>query len=126
MLLITHTENFENYLHYMVGQAQAEACISDKAMQQYFKVMDLTTFIWYDYDERYICVSPQTPGVSRIFRGSCYGCSYLHTATGGEDTDLPSLIEGQLHMYFKIMHKVIQYILSNNVFYIFWSLLCHF
>lgn len=44
MLFITHTENFEKYLHYMVGQAQAEACITDKAIQQYFKVMDLTTY----------------------------------------------------------------------------------
>lgn len=38
MHLIKHTEDFEKYLHYMVGQAQAEACVTDKAMQQYFKV----------------------------------------------------------------------------------------
>eukprot|EP00066_Takifugu_rubripes_P023926 XP_011613192.1 PREDICTED: LOW QUALITY PROTEIN: obscurin-like [Takifugu rubripes] len=43
MLLISHAENFEKYLHYMVGQAQAEACIADKAVQQYFKVMCLPT-----------------------------------------------------------------------------------
>lgn len=43
MLFITHTESFEKYLHYMVGQAQAEACVTDKALQQYFKVMDVTT-----------------------------------------------------------------------------------
>ncbi|XP_056894430.1 obscurin isoform X3 [Takifugu flavidus] len=54
MLLISHAENFEKYLHYMVGQAQAEACIADKAVQQYFKesaessaapAMDVLTFI---------------------------------------------------------------------------------
>lgn len=45
MLFITHTENFEKYLHYMVGQAQAEACVTDKTIQQYFRVMDLTTYI---------------------------------------------------------------------------------
>lgn len=36
--LIRHTEDFEKYLLYMVGQAQAEGCISEKAIQQYFKV----------------------------------------------------------------------------------------
>ncbi|XP_050933200.1 LOW QUALITY PROTEIN: obscurin [Lates calcarifer] len=56
MHLVKHTEDFERYLHYMVGQAQAEACITDKAMQQYFKeltesgkpdapVMDVLTFL---------------------------------------------------------------------------------
>lgn len=46
MHLIKHTEDFEKYLHYMVGQAQAEGCISDKAIQQYFNVCmkDLTCF----------------------------------------------------------------------------------
>ncbi|XP_056234585.1 obscurin [Seriola aureovittata] len=39
MHLIKHTEDFEKYLHYMVGQAQAEACVNDKATQQYFKVL---------------------------------------------------------------------------------------
>lgn len=38
MHLIKHTEDFEKYLHYMVGEAQAEACITDKATQQYFTV----------------------------------------------------------------------------------------
>lgn len=38
MHFIKHTEDFEKYLHYMVGQAQAEACVTDKAVQQYFKV----------------------------------------------------------------------------------------
>ncbi|KAM8745978.1 obscurin isoform 6-T7 [Acanthopagrus schlegelii] len=37
MHLIKQTEDFEKYLHYMVGQAQAEACVTDKAIQQYFK-----------------------------------------------------------------------------------------
>ncbi|KAM3620450.1 uncharacterized protein V6R79_023680 [Siganus canaliculatus] len=37
MHLIKHTEEFEKYLHYMVGQTQAENCIADKAIQQYFK-----------------------------------------------------------------------------------------
>ncbi|XP_067369922.1 obscurin [Channa argus] len=37
MHLIKHTEEFEKYLHYMIGQAQAEACITDKATQQYLK-----------------------------------------------------------------------------------------
>ncbi|KAM4574398.1 obscurin [Fundulus diaphanus] len=57
MYLIKHAEDFEKYLHYMVGQAQAEACISDKAVQQYFKevtasekagdapVIDVLTFL---------------------------------------------------------------------------------
>ncbi|XP_035862884.1 obscurin isoform X5 [Sander lucioperca] len=56
MHLIKHTEDFEKYLHYMVGQAQAEACVADKAIQQYFKelpesgkpedpVMDVLTFL---------------------------------------------------------------------------------
>ena len=38
MQLIKHTEDFDKYLHYMVGQGQAEACIADKATQDYFKV----------------------------------------------------------------------------------------
>lgn len=38
MHLIKHSEDFEKYLHYMVGQAQAEACVADKAAQQYFNV----------------------------------------------------------------------------------------
>ncbi|XP_074523985.1 obscurin [Halichoeres trimaculatus] len=56
MHLIKHTEGFEKYLHYMVGQAQAEACINDKAIQQYFKelsesdvpeaqIMNILTFL---------------------------------------------------------------------------------
>eukprot|EP00064_Thunnus_orientalis_P001398 superscaffoldBa00000095_g1401 len=56
MHLIKRAEDFEKYLHYMVGQAQAEACIADKAIQQYFKeltesdkpeapVMDVITFL---------------------------------------------------------------------------------
>ncbi|XP_070410268.1 obscurin isoform X2 [Nothobranchius furzeri] len=56
MLLIKHTELFEKYLHYMVGQAQAEACISDKTIQQFFNeipepdrpdapLMDVLTFL---------------------------------------------------------------------------------
>ncbi|XP_051803564.1 obscurin isoform X3 [Acanthochromis polyacanthus] len=56
MHLIKHSEDFEKYLHYMVGQQQAEACISDKAVQQHFKelpeagktdaaVMDVLTFL---------------------------------------------------------------------------------
>lgn len=39
MHLIKQTEDFEKYLLYIVGQAQAEACITDKAIQQYFKVL---------------------------------------------------------------------------------------
>ncbi|KAK9519341.1 hypothetical protein VZT92_022077 [Zoarces viviparus] len=56
MHLIKYAEGFEKYLHYMVGQAQAEACVTDKAVQQYFKelpesgnpdapVMDVLTFL---------------------------------------------------------------------------------
>ncbi|XP_061594308.1 obscurin [Cololabis saira] len=56
MLLIKHSEDFEKYLHYMVGQAQAEACVTDKTVQHYFKelreldksdspVMDVLTFL---------------------------------------------------------------------------------
>ncbi|KAM8873968.1 obscurin isoform 3-T3 [Spinachia spinachia] len=53
--LTKYAELFEKYLHYMVGQAQAEACVTDKAVQQYFKempepesdapVMDVLTFL---------------------------------------------------------------------------------
>ncbi|XP_037325748.2 obscurin isoform X2 [Pungitius pungitius] len=53
--LIKYAELFEKYLHYMVGQAQAEACVTDKAVQLYFKempqpesdapVMDVLTFL---------------------------------------------------------------------------------
>ncbi|KAM9848902.1 obscurin [Aulostomus maculatus] len=56
MHLIKHTEDFEKYLHYMAGQAQAEACVTDKAVQQFFKeliecggteapAMDVITFL---------------------------------------------------------------------------------
>ncbi|XP_051233530.1 obscurin isoform X12 [Dicentrarchus labrax] len=56
MHLIKHNEDFEKYLHYMVGQAQAEACLNDKTIQLYFKeltesgkpeapVMDVLTFL---------------------------------------------------------------------------------
>ncbi|KAE8294142.1 Obscurin [Larimichthys crocea] len=56
MHLIKQTEDFEKYLLYIVGQAQAEACLTDKAIQQYFKqliesgnpeapVMDVLTFL---------------------------------------------------------------------------------
>ncbi|XP_029987477.1 LOW QUALITY PROTEIN: obscurin [Sphaeramia orbicularis] len=56
MHLIKHSEDFEKYLHYIVGQAQAEACITDKNIQQFFKgltesgkpeapVMDVLTFL---------------------------------------------------------------------------------
>ncbi|KAM4629824.1 obscurin [Polymixia lowei] len=38
MHLLKQAENFDKYLHYMVGQTQAEACITDKTIQQYFKV----------------------------------------------------------------------------------------
>nr|XP_057930388.1 obscurin isoform X3 [Doryrhamphus excisus] len=56
MHLIKHSEDFEKYIHYMVGQAQAEVCIADKVTQQYLKelpgsgrpegpVMDAMTFL---------------------------------------------------------------------------------
>ncbi|XP_054644774.1 obscurin isoform X2 [Dunckerocampus dactyliophorus] len=56
MHLIKYSEDFEKYIHYMVGQAQAEACIADKVTQQYLKelpgsgrpeapVMDAMTFL---------------------------------------------------------------------------------
>ncbi|XP_026160421.1 obscurin isoform X2 [Mastacembelus armatus] len=56
MHLLRHAEDFDQYLHYMVGQAQAEACATDKAAQQYFEeltepgepgalVMDVLTFL---------------------------------------------------------------------------------
>ncbi|XP_058494917.1 obscurin isoform X2 [Solea solea] len=56
VLLIMHSEDFEKYLHYIMGQAQSEACVTDKAMQQYFKeltqysqsdetIMDALTFL---------------------------------------------------------------------------------
>ncbi|XP_037104683.1 obscurin isoform X1 [Syngnathus acus] len=37
MHLIHHGEDLEEYVHYMLGQSQAEACIADKATQQYLK-----------------------------------------------------------------------------------------
>ncbi|XP_057696690.1 obscurin isoform X1 [Corythoichthys intestinalis] len=37
MHLIQHSEDFEKYVHYILGQPQAEACIADKAIQQYLK-----------------------------------------------------------------------------------------
>ncbi|XP_077440643.1 obscurin [Vanacampus margaritifer] len=37
MHLIHHFEALEKYVLYMLGQPQAEACIADKATQQYFK-----------------------------------------------------------------------------------------
>ncbi|XP_019735716.1 obscurin isoform X2 [Hippocampus comes] len=37
MHLILHFEDLEKYVHYMLGQSQAEACIADKATQQYLK-----------------------------------------------------------------------------------------
>lgn len=49
MHLIKHTEDFEKYLHYIVGQAQAEACIADKATQQYFKVFTKSVWIFILY-----------------------------------------------------------------------------
>ncbi|CAJ1060641.1 LOW QUALITY PROTEIN: obscurin [Xyrichtys novacula] len=56
MHLIKHAVDFEKYLHYMVGQAQAEACINDKTVQQFFQelaesgqpeapFMDVLTFL---------------------------------------------------------------------------------
>nr|XP_046247907.1 obscurin [Scatophagus argus] len=56
MHLIKHAEDFEKYLHYMMGQAQAEACATDKTIQQFFKeltqsgkseaaAMDILTFL---------------------------------------------------------------------------------
>lgn len=44
MHLIKHSDNMEKYLHYMVGQAQAEACITEKAIQHYFKARPVN--IW--------------------------------------------------------------------------------
>ena len=38
MHLLRNTEGFEKYLQYFVGQSQAEAAISEKAVHQYFKV----------------------------------------------------------------------------------------
>lgn len=43
--LMKYAEDFEKYIHYMVGQAQAEACVTDKAIQQYFKVFITPTII---------------------------------------------------------------------------------
>ncbi|KAF3834765.1 hypothetical protein F7725_027323 [Dissostichus mawsoni] len=37
MLLLKNAADFEKYLHYLTGQTQAEACVSDKTVQQYFK-----------------------------------------------------------------------------------------
>ncbi|XP_052383005.1 obscurin isoform X31 [Oncorhynchus keta] len=58
MHLVKHAVDFEKYLQYMVGQSQAEACVTDKTIQQYFKqntethpeppetaVLDVITFL---------------------------------------------------------------------------------
>ncbi|CAB1324596.1 unnamed protein product, partial [Coregonus sp. 'balchen'] len=58
MHLVKHAMDFEKYLQYMVGQTQAEACVTDKTIQQYFKqntetkpeqpetaVLDVITFL---------------------------------------------------------------------------------
>ncbi|KAI4798807.1 hypothetical protein KUCAC02_020466 [Chaenocephalus aceratus] len=56
MLLLKNAADFEKYLHYLTGQTQAEACVSDKTVQQYFKelpesgesdapLMDVLTFL---------------------------------------------------------------------------------
>ncbi|XP_036845201.1 obscurin [Oncorhynchus mykiss] len=37
MHLVKHAEDFQKYLQYMMGQTQAEACVTDKTIQQYFK-----------------------------------------------------------------------------------------
>ncbi|XP_061635168.1 obscurin [Phyllopteryx taeniolatus] len=37
MHLIHHFEDLEKYVHFMLGQPQAEACIADKTTQQYLK-----------------------------------------------------------------------------------------
>lgn len=38
MRFLKNTDGFENYLQYLVGQAKAQASISDKDVHQYFKV----------------------------------------------------------------------------------------
>ncbi|KAK6320615.1 hypothetical protein J4Q44_G00097220 [Coregonus suidteri] len=58
MHLVKHAEDFEKYLQYMMGQTQAETCVTDKTIQQYFKhntetepehpktaVLDVITFL---------------------------------------------------------------------------------
>lgn len=35
---INHAPDFEMYLQYITGQSQAEACISDRNTQHFFKV----------------------------------------------------------------------------------------
>ncbi|XP_061739065.1 obscurin isoform X2 [Nerophis ophidion] len=56
MHLIKYSEDFEKYIHYMAGQAHAEACIAEKVTQKYLKellrsgrpdapVMDAMTFL---------------------------------------------------------------------------------
>lgn len=38
MRFLKNTEGFENYLQYLVGQAKAQATISEKDVHHYFKV----------------------------------------------------------------------------------------
>ncbi|KAJ7993536.1 hypothetical protein DPEC_G00273430 [Dallia pectoralis] len=54
LLLVRHEEDLEKYVQYMVGQTPAEACLTDKNIQQYFKqntetkaesVLDVLTFL---------------------------------------------------------------------------------
>ena len=38
MCFLKSKDGFEKYLHYLVGQSQAEAAVSDKAVHRFFKV----------------------------------------------------------------------------------------
>uniref|UniRef100_A0AAV2KUE1 Obscurin n=1 Tax=Knipowitschia caucasica TaxID=637954 RepID=A0AAV2KUE1_KNICA len=42
MFLLKHAEDFEKYLQYIAGQAQAEMCLTDKSIQQYFQDLPVT------------------------------------------------------------------------------------
>ena len=47
MHLMKYSEDLEKYLHFMVGQTQAEACVTDKGIQQYLKVLKKTYYTVY-------------------------------------------------------------------------------
>lgn len=106
MHLIKHTEDFEKYLHYMVGEAQAEACISDKPVQQYFQVFTSAHICFYQllnycsfsvvFNSFLYFVVKNILGNTRIWEVWCssHGCSQFSSATIGEDSNLPGFTEG--------------------------------
>lgn len=123
MLFITHTESFEKYLHYMVGQAQAEACVTDKALQQYFKVTDVGTHCAFSMAARnvtFMCFpelqetaeSPGAPAMDVL--------TFIQQPVERMQTYQALL---KVRLTFSSQQGLKSFNMSNNVFYVFWSLL---